>query len=101
MTTEAVENQTVEQQAKGKKNFVGDIVSTKMNKTVTVLITTKKQDSKYKKYVAHSKKYLVHVPDNLSDTDYRVGSVVQIEECRPVSKRKSFYLKKVIKFSHE
>ena len=82
------------------RTATGKVVSNKMNKTITVLVTSKKQDPKYRKYVAHSKKHLVHVPENFSESDYQVGSVVQVEECRPISKRKSLYLKKVVKFSH-
>ncbi|MFA7276795.1 MAG: 30S ribosomal protein S17 [Pseudobdellovibrionaceae bacterium] len=62
----------------------GRIVSDKMDKTVTVLVERRTMHPIYKKYVKQSAKYAAHDEANV----FRVGDVVSIEECRPISKRK-------------
>ena len=75
-----------------KKEIVGVVVSDKLQKTITVLVTRLKEHRRYKKYVRTRKKYLVHDESE----EAKVGDVVVIEEFRPISKRKRFVLKKVI-----
>ncbi len=79
---------------KYRKNFSGKVVSTKMEKTITVLIERQIQDKKYKKIVKRRKKLLAHVPDGLVCAE---GDFVTIESCRPISKNKSFILKSINK----
>jgi len=67
----------------------GRVVSDGMDKTVTVLVERRTMHPIYKKYVKQSAKYAAHDESNL----FRVGDVVQIEECRPISKRKSWVVK--------
>jgi small subunit ribosomal protein S17 len=64
----------------------GEIVSDKMDKTVTVLVERRYIHPVYKKYMKRSDKYAAHDETNA----FRVGDKVQIEECRPISKRKSW-----------
>lgn len=64
----------------------GRVVSDAMEKTVTVLVERKTMHPIYKKYVKQSAKYAAHDESNM----FRVGDVVTIEECRPLSKRKSW-----------
>lgn len=64
----------------------GTVVSDKMNKTVTVLVERRIVHPKYKKYVKKSAKYAAHDEANVCKTGY----VVSIEECRPISKNKSW-----------
>lgn len=64
----------------------GRVVSDAMDKTVTVLVERRTMHPIYKKYVKKSEKYAAHDETNL----FRVGDVVKIEECRPLSKRKSW-----------
>lgn len=64
----------------------GQVVSDKMDKTVTVLVERKTMHPIYKKYVKQSAKYAAHDESNL----FRIGDKVSIEECRPISKRKSW-----------
>ena len=64
----------------------GTVVSDKMAKTVTVLVERRIMHSKYKKYVKKSAKYAAHDEGNVC----KVGDVVSIEECRPISKNKSW-----------
>lgn len=64
----------------------GKIVSDKMDKTVTVLVERRYMHPVYKKYIRKSDKYAAHDETNT----FKAGDRVQIEECRPISKRKSW-----------
>ncbi len=64
----------------------GRVISDKMDKTVTVLVERRKMHPIYKKYVKQSAKYAAHDEANV----FRVGDVVSIEECAPISKRKTW-----------
>jgi len=64
----------------------GNVVSDKMDKTVTVLIERRFIHPTYKKYMKRTDKYAAHDENNA----FAVGDRVQIEECRPISKRKSW-----------
>ncbi len=64
----------------------GRVVSDKMDKTVTVLVERRYMHPIYKKYVKQTDKYAAHDENNA----FRVGDAVQIEECRPLSKNKSW-----------
>lgn len=64
----------------------GTVVSDKMNKTVTVLVERRVMHTKFKKYVKKSAKYAAHDEANVC----KIGDVVSIEECRPISKNKSW-----------
>src|SRR3712207_8725544 len=69
-----------------KRVLTGRVVSDKMDKTVTVLVERRVMHPLYKKFIRRSKKYAAHDEANLC----REGDVVQIEECRPISKRKAW-----------
>ena len=64
----------------------GRIVSDKMDKTVTVLVERRYMHPIYKKYVRRTDKYAAHDENNA----FRIGDLVAIEECRPISKRKAW-----------
>ncbi len=64
----------------------GNVVSDKMDKTVTVLVERRFMHPMYKKYVKRTDKYAAHDETN----SFKVGDRVQIEECRPISKRKTW-----------
>lgn len=64
----------------------GEVVSDKMDKTVTVLVERRYMHPVYKKYVKRTDKYAAHDENNAC----KVGERVQIEECRPISKRKTW-----------
>lgn len=64
----------------------GKIVSDKMDKTVTVLVERRYMHPVYKKYIRKSDKYAAHDETN----SFKTGDRVQIEECRPISRRKSW-----------
>ena len=60
-------------------------------KTVTVLVEHKVKHPVYGKYVVQSKKYHAH-----TETPYNEGDVVEIQEGRPVSKTKSWYVSRLL-----
>ena len=64
----------------------GVVVSTKMDKSVVVRVERRVMHPVYKKYVKRSKKYTAHDEKNLC----KVGETVQIIECRPISKTKTW-----------
>ena len=66
----------------------GTVVSTKMKDTITVAVERYVQHPKYKKFMRRTKKYLVHDAGNTATE----GMVVDIQETRPLSKRKHFIL---------
>ncbi len=67
-----------------KRSYVGKVVSTKMDKTITVLVETTKAHPVYGKKVTTSKKYHAHDEENIAG----MGDVVRIEESRPLSATK-------------
>ena len=75
-----------------RKELVGKVVSSKNNKTITVVVETYKKDPLYGKRVKYSKKYAVHDETNKA----KVGDTVRIVETRPLSKTKYFYLKEIV-----
>lgn len=62
----------------------GTVVSDKMDKTVVVEVERMVTHPLYKKIVRRSKKYLAHDESNA----LKIGDLVRIRECRPLSKRK-------------
>ena len=69
-----------------KRVLIGTIVSDKGDKTVTVRVDRRVKHSLYGKIIRRSKKYHAHDAENV----YRIGEQVRIEECRPISKNKSW-----------
>jgi small subunit ribosomal protein S17 len=67
-----------------RRTLQGVVVSDKMHKTVVVRVERRVMDPLYKKYVRRTKKYAAHDEANT----YKIGDVVEIRECRPISKRK-------------
>lgn len=71
-----------------RTKFQGVVTSIKMDKTITVTVSTKQNDPLYQKRVGYSKKYHAHDEKN----EAQVGDVVTIMSCRPISKTKKFIL---------
>jgi small subunit ribosomal protein S17 len=69
-----------------RRVLTGRVTSDKMNKTVTVLVDRRVMHPLYKKFIRRSKNYAAHDEDNTC----KVGDLVRIEECRPISKRKTW-----------
>ncbi|NCO80277.1 30S ribosomal protein S17 [bacterium] len=67
-----------------KKQLIGEVVSTKMQKTVVVKVERLKEHPKYKRRFKVSKNYKAHAETG----ECQVGDRVVIEECQPISKEK-------------
>ncbi len=80
-----------------KKQFVGIVISDKMQKTVTVLVEKVKRHPLYKKTIKVRKKY--HAHDERQEC--KVGDKVLIEECRPISKTKKWRVVKILERTTE
>jgi len=83
-----------DESAKGHKNEkVGEVVSTSMQKTIVVVVSRRVPHRLYKKIISHRKKFYAHDEENTA----RVGDVVRIIECRPLSKMKRWTLSEVVR----
>ena len=68
------------------KEIIGEVISNKMNKTITVAVKRNIQHKKYNKIVSKTKKYYAHDETN----KYSIGDVVKIRQTKPISKNKSW-----------
>ncbi len=75
-----------------RKVYRGTVVSDKMDKTITVVVETKKTHPLYGKRVKYSKKFKAHDENN----EARIGDKVEIMETRPLSATKRFRLVKIV-----
>jgi small subunit ribosomal protein S17 len=75
-----------------KRRLAGRVVSDRMQKTITVLVERRVRHPLYGKIVTRSKKYHAHDEDR----QCREGDLVLIEECRPISKTKSWRVVKLL-----
>lgn len=75
-----------------RKSRIGIVASTKMDKTISVLVERRLQHPLYGKFVKKSKKFLAHDEKN----ECTEGDKVRIMETRPMSKRKRWRLVEVI-----
>lgn len=66
------------------RTFTGEVVSTKMDKTIVVRVDRTVVHPKYKKRYVQSKKFHVHDEHGR----HKVGDKVSFRECRPLSKTK-------------
>lgn len=78
-----------------RKVYRGTVVSDKMDKTITVIVETKKTHPLYGKRVKYSKKFKAHDENN----EARMGDKVEIMETRPLSATKRFRLVKIVEKS--
>jgi small subunit ribosomal protein S17 len=77
---------------KTSRSVSGRVLSNKADKTVSVMLERRVKHPLYKKYVVRSTKVLAHDEENTCQE----GDWVLVEECRPISKRKSWRLVKVL-----
>lgn len=75
-----------------KRTLNGRVVSDKMVKTVTVLIERRMKHPLYGKYITQTKKYHAHDEND----EFHEGDLVEIEECRPLSKTKAWRVTKLL-----
>lgn len=78
--------------SKQPKTLTGHVVSTKMDKTISVQIQRTVKYPLYEKYIRRSTKLLAHDENN----ECNEGDIVIIESSRPLSKRKSWRLQKIV-----
>ena len=84
--------QTKTAEAKGTRTLTGRVVSTKMQKTIAVEIERLVRHEMYGKFIRRTTKLLAHDENGES----KEGDTVQITPCRPLSRRKSWKLSKVV-----
>jgi small subunit ribosomal protein S17 len=75
-----------------RRALVGTVTSDKMDKTVVVTIERTTRHPLYGKVVKVNKKYKAHNENN----EARLGDVVRIRECRPISKDKKFFVEEIV-----
>src|SRR5712691_4588744 len=76
-----------------KNEKIGPVVSAKMSKTIVVEVTRRVQHPGYKRIVTKRKRFYAHDEQRAA----KVGDVVRIIECRPMSKLKRWRLGEVIR----
>jgi len=81
----------VKEQGQKHRELTGRVVSDKMDKTVTVLVERQVMHPVIGKVVRRSKKYHAHNEGN----DAKMGDKVVIEECRPISRSKSWKVARI------
>ncbi len=74
------------------RTLVGRVVSDKMDKTITILVERQVQHPIYGKFIRRSTKVHAHDENN----ECRAGDTVVVEQCRPLSKTKTWRLVKVV-----
>ena len=75
-----------------RKVYQGRVVSDKMDKTITVVIETRRNHPVYGKRINYSKKLKAHDENNSAKT----GDIVRVMETRPLSKDKRFRLVEIV-----
>ena len=78
-----------------QRTLVGRVTSNKMQKTVTVRVERRVRDTLMGKTITRSKKYHAHVESG----EFADGDLVEIAECRPISKTKSWKVTRLVEKS--
>ena len=92
MTTEQA---TSAAPAARRNEKVGQVVSTKMEKTIVVEVEMRKAHRKYKRVIRSTKKFYAHDEQNSA----KLGDMVRIRETRPLSKLKRWSLEEIVRRS--
>ena len=72
--------------------LTGEVISDRMDKTITVLVERREKHPLYKKYVRRSTRLHAHDENN----ECHIGDTVSIVQCRPLSKSKSWRLHSIV-----
>ena len=72
--------------------LTGQVVSDRMDKTITVMVERRVKHPLYKKYIR--RKSTLHAHDE--NNECRKGDIVSVEHCRPLSKTKSWRLQAIV-----
>lgn len=81
--------------ASHRNEKVGEVVSTKMQKTIVVAVEMRKAHPKYRRIMRTTKKFYAHDEHQAA----HVGDVVRIRETRPLSKLKRWQLEEIVRRS--
>ncbi len=83
---------SVQGSGKRVRALTGQVVSDRMNKTITVMVERRVKHPLYKKYIR--RKSTLHAHDE--NNECRMGDIVSVEQCRPLSKTKSWRLQSIV-----
>jgi len=72
--------------------LTGQVVSDRMDRTITVMVERRVKHPLYKKYIR--RKSTLHAHDE--NNECRTGDIVSVEQCRPLSKTKSWRLQSIV-----
>ena len=86
-----------EPKAKNTRTLIGEVVSDKRSKTITVQVVRRTKHELYGKIVAKSSKYHAHDEKG----EFKMGDVVEIAESRPISKTKSWVVTRLVQKARE
>jgi small subunit ribosomal protein S17 len=75
-----------------RRALVGVVTSDKMDKTVVVTVQRVTRHPLYGKVIKLNKKYKAHDENN----NAKIGDMVRIRECRPISKDKQFFVEEIL-----
>lgn len=78
------------------KKITGTVVSNVQDKTIVISMTSRRTHPLYGKQYTESRKFTAHDEKNKA----KIGDKVEISECRPISKRKTWTLDKVLETGH-
>ena len=78
-----------------KRTLIGEVVSDKRTKTVTVLVERRVKHPIYDKIVIRSSKYHAHDEEGT----YHLGDMIEITESRPISKTKNWVVTRLVEKS--
>ena len=87
-----IEKKPVTIEAGERRAVRGSVISARMDKSITVLVVRQFKHPLYKKYIHRSTRLHAHDESN----DCKEGDTVLIEECRPLSKTKSWRVIRVL-----
>ncbi|HIG10681.1 MAG: 30S ribosomal protein S17 [bacterium] len=85
--------QATETARNSRRSAQGTVTSAGMNKSIGVRVERVVKHPKYNKYIRRHSKFIVHDEENAAN----VGDIVDIAECRPLSKTKRWRLLSVVK----
>lgn len=97
MTAEAPQSSPQTAERNLRKERIGEVVSTKMNRTIVVRVERRFAHPRFRKVVRQFKKYYAHDEKN----EANVGDKVKIAEVRPMSKLKRWRLKEIVRANVE
>jgi len=80
-------------QTSERKVLSGVVTSDRMDKTISVDVSRLVQHDRYKKYIKRTSRFQVHDEDEQANE----GDQVEIEQTRPLSKNKSWRLRRILK----